>query len=66
MFHAGDLVRLIKAPDQDKYFMDHLVGKLGIVVEWNEFSHSPNIWKILIIENNMIINLHKLDLEKIQ
>lgn len=66
MFRKGDLVRIIKAPDQDKYFMKHLIGKLGVVVEWNEYSHSPNIWKIFIVEDERVINLHKLDLEKIQ
>jgi hypothetical protein len=66
MFRKGDLVRIIKAPDQDKYFMKHLIDKIGIVVEWNEYSHSPNIWKIFIIEDERIISLHKLDLEKIQ
>lgn len=66
MFYAGDLVRVIEAPDQDKYFMKHLFGKIGIVVKWNDFSHSPNIWQIFIVEDERVINLHKLDLEKIQ
>ena len=64
MFYAGDLVRI--APDQDKYFMKHLIGKIGIVVKWKDFSHSPNIWQIFIVDNQQIVHLHKLDLEKIQ
>lgn len=66
MFCTGDLVRVIQAPDQDKYFMKHLFNKIGIVIKWNEFSQSPNIWQIYIIEDERVINLHKLDLEKIK
>ena len=66
MFRTGDLVRVIQAPDQDKYFMKQLIGKIGIVIKWNEFSQSPNIWQVLIVDNQQVVNLHKLDLEKIQ
>lgn len=66
MFKEGDLVRIIAAPDQDKYFMKYLIGKLGIVVEKVSTPSSPNIWKILIIETQKIVHLHKLDLEKIK
>ena len=66
MFRAGDLVRVIEAPDQDKYFMKHLFGKFGIIVNRIEHSHSPNIWQVLIVDSKQVVHLHKLDLEKIQ
>jgi hypothetical protein len=63
MFQVGDLVKIIQAPDQDKYFMKHLWGKMGIIIEKVNTSSSPNIWKVLV--GDQIHHLHKLDLQKL-
>lgn len=64
MFQKGDLVRVIKAPDQNNYIIKPLIGKLGIIV--GKVSSSPsanNIWKVFI--EGKVHHLHKLDLEKV-
>ena len=64
MFQKGDLVRVIEAPNQDKYFMKHLIGKLGVIIgKVDDAPSSRNIWKVFVEGN--VRHLHKLDLEKV-
>ena len=64
MFQKGDLVRVIEAPNQDKYFMKHLIGKLGVIVgKVGDDPSSRNIWKVFV--EGTVRHLHKLDLEKV-
>lgn len=64
MFQKGDLVRVIKAPDQDQYAMKNIINKLGVIVgKVSDSSSSNNIWKVFV--GGRIRHLHKLDLEKV-
>ena len=65
MFQKGDLVRIKKAPDQNRYKMERFWGKLGIVMTQvkDDVVSSPNIWKVFI--EGQMIHFHKLDLEKV-
>lgn len=64
MFQKGDLVRVIKAPDQDQYSMKDIINKLGVIVgKVSDSSSSYNIWKVFV--GDRIRHLHKLDLEKV-
>ena len=64
MFQKGDLVRVIKAPDQDQYAMKNIINKLGVIVgKVSDSSSANNIWKVFV--GGRIRHLHKLDLEKV-
>lgn len=64
MFQKGDLVRVIKVPDQDQYAMKDIINKLGVIVgKVSDSSSSNNIWKVFV--GGRIRHLHKLDLEKV-
>lgn len=60
-FEIGDLVEVIEAPNQNKYFMKHLYGKVGMILENVPTASSKNFWKILL--PNGIYFLHGLDLK---
>lgn len=60
-FNSGDLVEVIEAPDQIKYFMKHLYGKVGMILENAPTASSKNIWKVLL--PNGIQFLHASDLK---
>lgn len=63
MFQVGDLVIILKVPDQNQQMMKHLWGKMGIVIEKVNTSSSPNIWKVLV--DDTYYHLHKFDLQKL-
>ena len=63
MIQSGDLIRVIKAPDQSSYMMTPLWDKLGVVIERVEVNSSPNIWKVWV--NGYIVHLHILDFIKV-
>ena len=65
MFQKGDLVRIKKVPDQNRYKMERFWGKLGIVMTQvkDDVVSSPTIWKVFI--EGQMIYFHKLDLEKV-
>ena len=51
MFQKGDLVRVIKAPDQDQYAMKDIINKLGVIVgKVEDAPSSNNIWKVFVGE----------------
>jgi isochorismate hydrolase len=62
-FQKGDLVRVIKAPDQDNAVMKDILNKLGIIVGKVEAFSSKNIWKVFV--GGRVRHLHKLDLETV-
>ena len=72
MFQKGDLVRIKKdlvrikkAPDQNRYRTIRFWDKFGIVMTQvkDDVTSSPNIWKVFI--EGEIVYFHKLDLELI-
>jgi hypothetical protein len=64
MFKQGDLVRVVKAKDQNQYMMKYIYDRLGVVVEKVESKSSNNIWRVLVDGN--YYELHKLDFVKIE
>ena len=62
-FQKGDLVRVIKAPDQNNFLIKGILNKLGVIVENVEAKSSKNIWKVFV--GGKFYHLHKLDLEKV-
>ena len=62
-FDVGDLVKIIQAPDQN-YYTKQYIGKIGMVLENVPTNSSPNIWKVLLLDNETL-RLHALDLELI-
>jgi len=64
MLQKGDLVKIIEAPDQNKYVMQPFLGKLGIVIERVESHSSPNIWKLWV--DGRIEPFHALDFIKVE
>lgn len=61
---AGDLVRVIKTPDQNSYAMKDIINKLGLIIgKVDDAPSSRNIWKVFV--GGRVRHLHKLDLEKV-
>ena len=60
-FHAGDLVEIIQAPDQN-YYTRQYIGKIGMVLENVPTNSSPNIWKVLLLDNETL-RLHAMDID---
>jgi hypothetical protein len=60
-----DLVRIRKAPDQNRYRTIRFWDKFGIVMTQvkDDVTSSPNIWKVFI--EGEIVYFHKPDLELI-
>lgn len=63
ILQKGDLVRVIKAPDQNNFLIKGILNKLGVIVENVEARSSKNIWKVFV--GGKFYYLHKLDLEKV-
>lgn len=64
-FRTGDLVLIIKVPDQNFRIMETLVGKMGIVekrlgIEDSVFS-TVNSYSVFI--DNRCVNIHCLDMK---
>mgnify|MGYP003352193490 FL=1 len=55
----GDLIEVIKAPDQG-YWVKMLSGSIGVVIENIQANSSPNIYKVLIVDQ--MYHLHSLDM----
>lgn len=64
-FRTGDLVLIIKAPDQNIRIMEPLIGKVGIVekrlgIEDGVFS-TKNMYSVFI--DNRSVDIHRADME---
>lgn len=63
-YSPGDLVTIIRAPDQNIQFMSKLIGKIGLVLnhlsEKDGIYSSRNMYTVLVEGKN--IHLHALDM----